>query len=213
MMTRSRCWSGNPSVAEVSGDLTDIPEKWEVIGSRIIHEDDWILTFREDQVIRPGDPEHPLPRLVLDHPGAVAILAIDDQERVRCLRQYRHSSGMRFIELPAGLRDGGEGEDPLDTAKRELREEAELRAGDWRPLFTTWPTPGFTNEKHWFFLARELTHWDRGDFEMHGEEAELEHLWVPVEELIEAIFSGRVGDGPVVQAVLAYDALKRRGRL
>jgi len=194
-------------------EVVDLPDSWEVIDSRVIHQDDWILTFREDQVIRPGHPEQPLPRLVLDHPGAVAILAVDDQERVRCIRQYRHSSGMRFIELPAGLRDGGDDEDPLETAKRELREEAELSAEQWTHLFTTWPTPGFTNEKHWFYLARGLSHWDRGDFAMHGEEAELEHCWVPIEDLIEAIFAGRVGDGPVVQAVLAYDALKRRGRL
>jgi 8-oxo-dGTP pyrophosphatase MutT (NUDIX family) len=200
-------------VTEPVEGLADLPESWEVIDSRIIHQDDWILTFREDKVLRPGHPDEQLPRLVLDHPGAVAILAVDAQERVRCLRQYRHSSGMRFVELPAGLRDAGEDEDPLETAKRELREEAELRAGDWRHLFTTWPTPGFTNEKHWFYLARDLSHWDRGDFQMHGEEAELEHFWVPMEDLIDGIFAGRISDGPVVQAVLAYDALKRRGQL
>ncbi|MEZ5159911.1 MAG: NUDIX hydrolase [Marmoricola sp.] len=127
-------------MSDHAGDVRDRPEQWEVVASRIIHEDDWILTFREDTVVRPGHPEQPLARLVLDHPGAVAVLAIDDQERVRCLRQYRHSSGMKLIELPAGLCDGGPGEEPLETAKRELREEAQLRAADWRHLFTTWPT-------------------------------------------------------------------------
>ncbi len=202
-----------PLLTDGSFELADTKESWEVLDTRIIHQDDWILTFREDLVIRPGHPDEQLHRLVLDHPGAVAILAVDEQERVRCLRQYRHSSGIRFVELPAGLCDGDINEDPLDTAKRELREEAELQATEWRHLFTTWPTPGFTNEKHWFYLARGLSHWDRGDFEMRGEEADLEHQWVPVDELIDAIFAGRIGDGPVVQAVLAYDVLRRRGEL
>src|SRR4051812_12535865 len=93
------------------------------------------MALRADRVRRPGaEGEEPFERWVFEHPGAVIVLAVDDQERVCCLRQYRHAVRRRLVELPAGLRDS-ENEDPLETARRELREEAELEAGEWRQLF------------------------------------------------------------------------------
>jgi 8-oxo-dGTP pyrophosphatase MutT (NUDIX family) len=117
-----------------------------------------------------------------------------------------------FVELPAGLCDK-DGEDPQVTAARELQEEAELRAEHWRHLVTLYPSAGLTSEQHHLYLATGLTHADRGDFELRAEEAEMEQLWVPVEELLEAVLSGRVREAPLAAAVLTYDALKRRGRL
>ncbi len=192
-------------------ELADKPLTWPVLRSRDIHRDAWVVGLREDVVQRPGHPET-MHRLVLEHPGAVVVLAVDDQRRVCCLRQYRHAGGGDFIELPAGLLDK-DGEDPQVTAARELREEAQLQAEEWRHLLTLNPSAGITTELQHIYLARRLSHADRGDFELRGEEAEMEQFWAPVDELLEAVLAGQVREGPLAAAVLAFDALERRGRL
>lgn len=191
--------------------IADEPHTWPVIGSREIHRDSWVVVVREDIVQRAGHPEETFGRLVVEHPGAVVVLAVDDEERVCCIRQYRHAGGAVFIELPAGILDA-EDEDPQITAARELREEVELQAEHWRRLLTLYPSAGITNELHYIYLARGLSHADRGDFELHAEEAELEMLWVPFEELLDAVLDERVHEGPLAAAVLAYDVLRRRGQ-
>jgi 8-oxo-dGTP pyrophosphatase MutT (NUDIX family) len=193
-------------------ELADEHLSWPVLGSREIHRDNWVVVLREDRVQRPGHPEETFGRLVVEHPGAALVLAIDDQERVCCIRQYRHPVGGVFIELPAGLCDR-DGEDPQLTAVRELREEVELRAEHWRHLVSLYPSAGITGELHHIYLATGLSHADRGDFEPHAEEAEIEQFWAPFEDLLEAVLDGRVQEGPIAAAVLTYDALKRRGRL
>ncbi len=192
--------------------LADQPEAWPVSATRDIHRDDWVVALREDTVSRPGDPEDCFDRLVLEHPGAVVVLAVDDDDRVCLIRQYRHAASGRNIELPAGLRDAGP-EDPVEVAKRELREEVELQASDWRLLMQTWPSAGITSERHWIYLARGLTRADRGDFVMRHEEAEIEVLWSPFEELLRAVLEGRVQEGPLAIAVLSYEVLRSRGEL
>ena len=192
-------------------ELADRPMAWPVVSSQDLHRDDWVVALREDRITRPGHSEE-FSRLSLEHPGAVVVLAVDDDERVMCLRQYRHTSGHEFVELPAGLRDAGD-EPAVETAKRELREEAELDAADWRLLLSTFASAGISDEVHEIFLARGLTHAPRGDFEMEHEEAEMERFWVPMADLLEAVLEGRVRQGPLAQAVLAYDVLKRRGAL
>jgi 8-oxo-dGTP pyrophosphatase MutT (NUDIX family) len=190
----------------------DRPTSWPVSATRYLHRGDWVISLREDVVGRPRQPQDRFVRWTVEHPGAVVVLAVDDDERVLCLRQYRHPGRHEFVELPAGLRDE-DGEDPLVTAQRELREEAELAATDWRLLLSTYPSAGLTEEVHEIYLARGLSHADRGDFELHAEEAEMEAFWVPMGELLEAVLEGRVREGPLAQAVLAYDVLQRRGAL
>jgi ADP-ribose pyrophosphatase len=184
---------------------------WPVVASRDLHRDDWVVALREDRITRPGHPEE-FTRISLEHPGAVVVLAVDDDERVMCLRQYRHTSGHEFVELPAGLRDAGD-EPAVETAKRELREEVELEAQEWRPLLSTYGSAGISDEVHEILLARGLSHASRGDFEMQHEEAEMERFWVPMADLLDAVLEGRVRQGPLVQAVLAYAVLKQRGAL
>ena len=184
---------------------------WPVVSSTDLHRDEWVVALREDVITRPGHPEE-FGRLSLEHPGAVIVLAVDEEERVMCLRQYRHTSGHEFVELPAGLRDVGD-EPPVETAKRELQEEVELEASDWRLLLSTFPSAGITDEVHEIFLARGLTHAPRGDFAMEHEEAEMVRFWVPMADLLEAVLDGRVRQGPLAQAVLAYAVLKQRGTL
>jgi len=196
-----------------SDRIADNPETWPVEESRDLYRGDWLMALRADRVRRPGDAAGAsFDRWVFEHPGAVVVLAVDGQERVCCLRQYRHPAQGRFVELPAGLRDS-DGEDPLATAQRELREEAELEAGDWRQLFDLYPSAGITDERQVCFLARDLRPVSRGDFALEHEEADMERLWVPVDDLVEAVLDGRVGESPIAVCVLAYDALRRRGRL
>ncbi|HET9840782.1 MAG TPA: NUDIX hydrolase [Nocardioides sp.] len=197
----------------MSTDVADSPERWPVSGSRDLYRGDWLVALRADRVRRPGaDSEEPFDRWVVEHPGAVIVLAVDDRERACCLRQYRHPAGGRFIELPAGLRDAGD-EDPLDTAKRELREEVELEAADWRLLFDLYPSAGITNERQVCYLARDVRSVSRGDFTPEHEEADMERLWVPVDDLVDAVLDGRVSESPIAACVLAYAVLRQRGEL
>jgi ADP-ribose pyrophosphatase len=191
----------------------DAPGSWPVVATEDLYRGDWIVALRKDVIRDPRDAEGPtFGRWVFEHPGAVIVLAVDDEERVACVRQYRHPASGTYLELPAGLRDAG-GEDPLETAKRELLEEAELEAAEWRRLFELWPSAGITSERHVFYLARGLTRGDRGDFQLEHEEASMEMLWVPLDDLVGAVLDGRVTEEPISVAVLAYDALRRRGRL
>jgi ADP-ribose pyrophosphatase len=109
------------------------------------------------------------------------------------------------VELPAGLLDE-EGEDPLDVARRELREEVGLEAATWTPLASAWSSPGISSEVIHYFLARGLTEVDRGDFEPAHEEADMDVVRVPFAELHRAAVAGRLGDAPVLVAVLLAGA-------
>jgi ADP-ribose pyrophosphatase len=181
----------------------DRPESWPVASSRDLFRDEWVMALRSDVVSRPGHGHERFPRLVLEHPGAVMVLAVDEDERVLVLEQYRHAAQRRFVELPAGLCDAGE-QDPLATERRELLEEAELSAATWQHLLTTYPTPGISSERMEIFLARDLSAADRGDFEPAHEEADMTARWVPLDDLVAAVLDNRVTDGPLGLAVLAY---------
>lgn len=188
----------------MAGELRDVPESWPVVGTEDLYRTDWVMAFRLDELHRPGD-DATFPRLVLEHPGAVIVLAVDDRRRAYCLWQYRHPAQRRFVELPAGLLDT-DGESSEETARRELREEAGLEADDWSLLGTTWPSPGISGEVMHFFLARGLRAVENDDFERRHEEADMSGDWVPVDDLRAAVLVGDVGDGPLVQALLLADA-------
>jgi ADP-ribose pyrophosphatase len=191
--------------------LRDVPLSWPVVDSTYVHRDDWVIALRSDTIHRPGHPEDTFRRLVVEDPGAVVILPIDDDERVVVIHQYRHPVQMRLVELPAGKLDQ-EGEDPLVAAKRELHEEVGLEAREWRHLATTYASPGITAETHAIYLARGLEEVVR-DFDLHHEEAELAVDRVPLADLVDAVLDGSVADAPLATAVLAYEALRARGRL
>jgi 8-oxo-dGTP pyrophosphatase MutT (NUDIX family) len=187
-------------------ELVDRDELWPVESSTDLYRDDWVMALRKDTISRPDHPdEGGFDRWVLEHPGAVVVLAMDEQDRVLCLRQYRHAARRRFVELPAGLLDEP-GESPEHVAKRELREEAGLEAGHWTYLTSTYSSPGISSEVQHFYLARGLRPVDRDGFEPEHEEADMDAFWVPFHDLLEAVHEGRVTDGPLVVAVLmAHD--------
>lgn len=182
----------------------DRPESWPVHDVECIWRGAAPFSVRRDLVSVPGHPDETFGRLVLEHPGAVIILAVDEQERALVLHQYRHPAAMRFVELPAGLLDVA-GEDPVRAARRELQEEGLILAGEWTHLLTTYSSPGLSSERLAYFLARDLSPAaDRGGFEPAHEEADMTLDWVPVDDLLEGVREGRITDGPTAQAVLAY---------
>jgi 8-oxo-dGTP pyrophosphatase MutT (NUDIX family) len=182
--------------------LGDVAQDWPVESSEDLYRSALPFALRADVVRRPdaGD-EEPFTRVVLEHPGAVVVLAVDDEERVLCLRQYRHPAQMRMLELPAGLLDVAE-EEPRAAAERELLEEAGLEAREWTPLVSAYSSPGISTELIHYFVARGVREAHRGDFEAAHEEADMETLWVPFAELRAACLDGRVHDAPVLVAVL-----------
>jgi 8-oxo-dGTP pyrophosphatase MutT (NUDIX family) len=190
------------SLRDVVDEVGDAAESWPVERSEDLYRSGLPFALRADVVRRPGAAdEEPFTRVVLEHPGAAVILAVDDEDRVLCLRQYRHPAGKRMLELPAGLLDVA-GEEPQAAAERELLEEAGLAARDWTPLASVYSSPGISSELIHYFLARGLTEADRGDFVLAHEEADMVVLWVPYAELVAAVLDGRVQDAPVLIAVL-----------
>lgn len=190
----------------------DAAESWPVEESTDLFRDDWVVALRADRIRRPDHPgDEAFRRLVLEHPGAAVVVAMDDEHRVFCLKQYRHAARTRFVELPAGLCDV-DGEDPLEVARRELREEAGLQAEEWVGLASTYSSPGISSELMHFYLARGLAPADRGDFVPEHEEADMETEWIDFAELYAAVLDGRLRDAPTVQAVLLVNALGYAGR-
>ncbi|MDT5011135.1 MAG: 8-oxo-dGDP phosphatase [Mycobacterium sp.] len=148
-------------------------------------------------------------REVIEHYGAVAVAAVDQDRRVALIYQYRHPLGHRLWELPAGLLDAA-GEDPLATAKRELQEEVGLAATDWRVLVDIASSPGFTDEAVRCYLATGLSQVDRPDAE--DEEADLSLHWFSLEEACEMALAGEIVNGTSVAGVLAAYAAVVVGR-
>ncbi len=184
--------------------LRDQPASWPVHDVEHIWQGQAPFSVRRDTISAPDRPEERFGRLVLEHPGAVVILAVDDDDRALVLEQYRHPVGRRLVELPAGLLDEP-AEDPQEAAARELREEGLLVAERWTHLMTTYASPGLSSERISYYLAEGLREApDRGGFEPEHEEADMTTRWVPVEELLEGIRAGRLADAPLVQAVLTY---------
>lgn len=184
-------------------ELRDEPQSWPVHGSEDIWRGGAPFAVRQDVISVPGG-EETFARVVVEHPGAVVVLAVDEQERALVLRQYRHAARMRLVELPAGLLDVP-GEDPVAAARRELLEEGALEASDWQHLNTIHNSPGFTSEIIEIYLARGLrVVADRGGFELAHEEADMSVHWVPVADLVEAVLARRLTNGPLVTAVLTY---------
>lgn len=157
-----------------------------------------ILALRVDEVEMPGGET--ARREVVEHYGAVAIAAVDDDRRLAMIYQYRHPMGRRLWELPAGLLDAGH-EDPVSTAQRELQEEAGLAASDWRVLADTASSPGFSDESVRIYLATALSHVERPDSE--HEEADLSLHWFPLDRAAAMVLAGEVVNSTAATGVLA----------
>ena len=182
-------------------NLTDEPANWPVVSSAELARGR-LVTLRTDKVRTPDDER--AERDVVIHPGAVAVLALDEAQQVLLIRQYRHSVRRLLWEIPAGLRDVA-GEPPWATARRELLEEAGYRARDWRVLADYYTSPGFSTERLRVFLARDL------EFVPEAEEAQLLIAWLPLDEAVRKVFAGDLHNGVAALAILAGYAARSEG--
>lgn len=144
-------------------------------------------------------------REVVEHYGAVAILAMDDDDNIVMVYQYRHPVGRRLWELPAGLLDMG-GEPPHLSAARELKEEAGLSAQSWRVLVDLVSSPGFSDESVRVYLATGLS--DIGRPDAHDEEADLVVRWFSLDDAVRMSLTGEITNAITVSGILAAHAAR-----
>ena len=194
-----------PPLGRPPEDLTE-----RVVDSEVIHRGHYIEIRRETIERHDGSRAK---REIVGHPGAVAIVALDGEDRVLLVRQWRVAAGRALLELPAGTLDRdsvtGATEDPDLAARRELEEETGFRAGQWRKLASFWTAPGFATELMHVYLATDLApaHEDRlGPDE--DEWLELERL--PFEHALAAVERGDIADAKSIVGVLWLARLRER---
>ncbi|MFC5803491.1 NUDIX domain-containing protein [Streptomyces formicae] len=182
--------------------IKDTPEEWQVtatstpfVGNK--------TSVRTDDVVMPDGTVARRDYQV--HPGSVAVLALDEDDRVLVLRQYRHPVRQKLWEIPAGLLDIP-GENPLTAAQRELYEEAHVKAVDWRVLTDVYTTPGGCDEAVRIFLARDLSEAEGERFQVSEEEADMELARVPLKDLVRGALAGELHNNCLVVGVLALTA-------
>jgi len=180
--------------------LSDLDWPVEILDASTVHDGAVWNVERE----RFAYNDHHIVREFIDHPGAVAVLAVDDQERILLIQQYRHPVRIREWELPAGLLDV-EGEDPALAASRELAEEADLAASQWTELIDFHSSPGGSNEHIRVYEARGLRP-AHEVFDRTEEEADIVLRWVPLEDAVRAVLDGRLRNSILIIAVLAAHA-------
>lgn len=159
-----------------------------------------IINVRVDTVRLPDGGE--AKREVVEHPGAVVVVALNDKKEVIMVRQYRQATGEILLELPAGKRDRQE--DPLDCARRELEEETGYGAKEWEVLCSFYTSPGFCNELLYLILARGLT---GGEAHPDGEEF-IDALTIPLNQARRMIMTGEIKDAKTILGIMAIYLLE-----
>ncbi|MDQ0786174.1 NUDIX hydrolase [Streptomyces sp. B3I8] len=184
--------------------IKDAAAEWEIRGTETPFRGNK-TSVRTDEVVMPDGSVARRDYQV--HPGSVAVLALDDEDRVLVLRQYRHPVRQKLWEIPAGLLDVP-GENPLHAAQRELYEEAHVKAEDWRVLADVYTTPGGCDEAVRIFLARDLSEAEGERFEVEHEEADMELARVPVAELVRGVLAGELHNNCLVVGALSLVAAR-----
>lgn len=169
---------------------------FEVVDSRTLYEGA-ILALRKDRVRMPGGTI--ATREVVEHSGAVAIVALNEEMKVLLEYQYRHPTGRRLWEIPAGILDIP-GEKPLTAVQRELCEETSYAAEEWHVIADTVTSPGFADESVRIFLARGIYSVDRPSPE--EEEADMRLQWMPLSQAVQHIYSGEIVNNIAIAGIL-----------
>lgn len=153
--------------------------------NRLIHKGTLIELHKERVDLANGDHTY---FDIVKHPGGAVIAALNDNNEICLLKQWRHAIDEEIWELPAGCLEPDE--EPLTTAKRELEEEAGVTASDWRALGCICSSPGFSNELLYLFEARGLT---KGALKLDAAE-QLEAHWLPLTQVTEMAQNGEIID-------------------
>ena len=197
---------GRSETPQAAPQVSDQPSPRRLLSSQTVYEGRiWDVVSDTFQLNDDGDV---LVRDYIEHPGAVAILPMNDAGEVLLIKQYRHPVGMDLWEIPAGLLDV-EGEDFVVGAARELAEEADLVAGEWNVLVDFFNSPGSSSEAIRIYLARGLS--DVPGHELHvrtDEEAEIELHWTPLEDAVASVLEGRLHNPSAVVGILAAAAAR-----
>jgi ADP-ribose pyrophosphatase len=191
----------------MSEKLDDDPLREQLISSEVLRRSR-ILEFRID-TIESADG-HRSTRDIAGHPGGVCVVAIDAQDRVLLVRQWRHATGRPLLEIPAGTLDrdaAGTVEDHAGAAARELEEETGTRAGSWRYLGAFYTAPGFTSELMHLYLATDLTAADEGALGP-DEDERLELRPIPFGDAIAMAGRGELPDAKTIVGLLLVDKLR-----
>lgn len=191
------------SLLDSAESLADRAESWPVRATTEEYRHPF-LSLALDTVVAPDGES--FERVYVRHRGAVGVVALDEDDQVLLLEQYRHPARSRLVELPAGVLDQ-DGEDPQDAAVRELAEEADLVERDWTPLLRMYSSPGFSDE-HWYvYLARGLEAVPESQrHERVHEEAHMNRVWAPLHRAVRAALDGAIADSMAVAGVLAASA-------
>lgn len=196
-----------PGSAGTTGPtLRDEPDPRPVAARRRVHEGIIFDLVRDTVDFADGvrfDREY------VRHTGAVAVLAVDDADRVLMIRQYRHPVGHALWEIPAGLLDL-DGEAPHVAAARELAEETGYEPAALRTLVDLRPSPGGNDEVIRVYLATGVRP-GQDEYERTDEEAELVTRWVPLVDAVSAVLEGRITNATTVSALLTLQVLRDRG--
>jgi 8-oxo-dGDP phosphatase len=197
---------GRSEMPSAARQVSDQPSPRRLLSSERVYEGRiWDVVSDTFQLNDDGDA---LVRDYIDHPGAVAVLPMNDAGEVLLIKQYRHPVGMDLWEIPAGLLDV-EGEDFVAGAARELAEEADLVAAEWNVLVDFFNSPGSSSEAIRIYLARGLN--DVPGHELHvrtDEEAEIELHWIPLENAVASVLEGRLHNPSAVVGILAAAAAR-----
>ncbi|MEV0968462.1 MULTISPECIES: NUDIX domain-containing protein [Microtetraspora] len=189
--------------------VEDVAESWEVTDSKERFAAR-VISVRTDTVRMPGDETADRDYVV--HPGSVAVLAIDEDDKVLMIRQYRHPVRRLLWEVPAGIRDVP-GEPLVDCAARELAEEAGYRARTWHTLLDIYTSPGMCDERIRIFLARDLSPIpeEENDYVHRHEEIGMPVEWIPLQEAVEKAMAGMIHNSPAIAGILAAYAASADG--
>ena len=195
----------SPADGALADEVVTDPRSYPTQSSRTVF-DGHIVSVRQDEVqMSDGSTGQ---RDVVVHPGAIGVIALDAQDRVVLIRQYRHPVRSYLWEVPAGLMDVTD-EPRVETARRELLEEAGMAARRWDRLLDLYASPGGSTEEITIFLARDLSEADRpADFTLAAEELDLEVRRVPLDEALTAVRGGRIRNSLAVAGILAVVAAK-----
>ncbi|GGR28563.1 MULTISPECIES: NUDIX domain-containing protein [Streptomyces] len=185
-------------------ELQDTPQEWRVTATETPFQGKKTGVRTDDVVMPDGTVAR---RDYQVHPGSVAVVALDAEDRVLLVKQYRHPVRQKLWEVPAGLLDVP-GENPLHAARRELYEEAHVKAEDWRVLTDFYTSPGGSDEAVRIFLARDLAEAEGERFEVAEEEADMETARVPLADLVRGVLAGDLHNSCLVNGVLALAAAR-----
>lgn len=188
--------------------VEDTPASYDVVSTRTAYSSGRVFSVLVDDVRLPSGEV--VTRDLVDHPGAVGVIALNDAGEVLLLRQYRHPVRRLLWEPPAGLLDV-DGEAPLLAAQRELYEEAHLVAGRWDVLVDLFTTPGMSDEALRIYLARDVRPADGDKWVGHGEERDMPAVWLPLDEAVGLVLDGKLHNPVAVSGILATATASREG--